>query len=77
MELYLIEKPSPRLVGFYIFTSGVGTWLGEAYSSLIVNHFGVVAIIFVSALMMFLVIVIMMYVAVANKNIDLNKTSLH
>ena len=73
----LIDKPSPRLVGFFIFTSGVGTWLGEAYSSFIVAKLGVPAILFISAVMMLACTLIMVFLAVKNRGLDVSKESLH
>ncbi len=44
---------------FFITLSGIGTWLGEVYSSYIQIHFGVPAIIYISAAFMLIVIIIM------------------
>ncbi|MCP4176169.1 MAG: MFS transporter TsgA [bacterium] len=56
----LVEYPSPRIISFFITASGVGTWLGEVYSSYIQTHFGVPAIIYISAAFMLIVIVVML-----------------
>ena len=37
----LLENPSPRLVSFFITSSGIGTYAGEFYSSYIQEFFGV------------------------------------
>lgn len=63
----LLEKPSPRLVSFFIFSSGVGTMFAEFYSSYIQGKFGTVFLIRLSAMIMVVVFLIIIYVSISEK----------
>ena len=58
----LLEKPSPRLVSFFITASGIGTFVGEFYSSYIQNTFGFGTLVLSSAIAMGITVFIYLYV---------------
>ncbi|MDA7742504.1 MFS transporter [Francisellaceae bacterium] len=58
----LLEKPSPRVVSFFITASGVGTFVGEFYSSYIQNTFGFGSLVLSSAVAMGITVFIYLYV---------------
>ncbi len=59
----LLDNPSPRLVSFFITSSGLGTYAGEFYTSYVQEHFGVPTIIVLSGIFMLLVFLIIAYVS--------------
>ncbi|MCP4179391.1 MAG: MFS transporter [bacterium] len=63
----LLEKPSPRLVSFFIASSGVGTMAAQFYSSYVQGAFGIPTIIRLSVLFMICVFAIIIYVSISEK----------
>lgn len=64
-----VKSPSPRIVSFYITCSGIGTFLGESYSSYVEAHAGFKTLIVISMLMLVGAAVILTVVAVRNRAI--------
>ena len=63
----LVEHPSPRIVSFIITSSGVGTYLGQVYSSWVQTHWGIPAITMISAVFMAITIVCYLIIAFNDK----------
>jgi MFS family permease len=63
----LLKKPSPRLVSFFIASSGVGTMAAQFYSSYIQGAYGIPAIINLSIIFMIFVLIIILYVSISEK----------
>ncbi len=63
----LLERPSPRLVSFFIACSGVGTFVGQFYSSYVEDQFGFPTLIAISALFMLIAIVLYLCVMLSKK----------
>ncbi|HJO92942.1 MAG TPA: MFS transporter [Victivallales bacterium] len=63
----LLKKPSPRLVSFFIASSGVGTMAAQFYSSYVKGTLGIPAIIKLSVIFMICVFVIILYVSISEK----------
>jgi MFS family permease len=63
----LIKNPSPRLVSFFITSSGVGTYVAEFYSSSIQAKFGIPTLIVFSGIFMIMVLLIILYISISEK----------
>ncbi len=63
----LLKKPSPRLVSFYIASSGVGTMVAEFLSSYIGSTYGNITLIRLSLIFMIIVFLIILYVSLTSK----------
>ena len=61
-----VAHPSPRIVALYVTFSGIGTLLGESYSSLIETHLGFNALALCSTAMM--VVALLLFAIVASHN---------
>ena len=64
----MLDKPSPKLVGFFITLSGIGTLVGQYYSSYIVGRCGIIPIIWISAILMIIGICLYFVVSVSQKD---------
>lgn len=67
---HLVERASPRIVAFFITLSGIGTYLGQVYSSWAEGRFGLHSIVIFSALFMFAAIVVYSGVSIAYRKIQ-------
>lgn len=65
----LVARPSPRIVSFFITLSGIGTYLGQVYSSWIETHFGIHSIVVTSAILMTAAIVLYTVVSLRERNL--------
>jgi len=63
----ILPKPSPRVVGFFICISGIGTFFGEIYATWIHQYFGSGIIIVISGILMIILFLIVGYVSMVEK----------
>ncbi|MCX5773284.1 MAG: MFS transporter [Fusobacteria bacterium] len=63
----ILQKPSPRVVSFFICISGIGTWFGEFYATWIHQKFGSAIIIVISGILMIVLFIIVGYVSMVEK----------
>ena len=66
----VLEKPSPSLVAFFIGSSGIGTYIGEYYSSFIYSDFGFNTLTITSGVAMLLTIILVLIVAIRKKDLN-------
>lgn len=71
---HLLKNPSPRVVSFFVVSSGVGTYLAEIFSTWVNSHYGTLTLTLVSGVMMLVSIIIYIYVSATSK---LNNEDLH
>lgn len=70
----IVENPSPRVVSYIIFTSGIASYLGENFSTWVKHTYGMFAVTSASTIITMLSIAVYVYVSFTSKIVDYHHT---